>query len=428
LSRTVRDANLETRTARARLSVRNKPYYRALDEGLHLGYRKGKTSGKWVVRVYRGDQNYTVETLDGVTDDTADADGVAVLSYRQAQEEARRRYVEHRRAVKGLPSGRYTVRDAVEAQLAYLDAERKSGRDARYSAEALILPQLGDIALADLTPDRLRRWLAATAAMPARLHSKREAPQRYRLAADEEAHRRRQSTANRIWNILRAALNRARQDGKVTTDDGWRTVKSFRGADASRVRYLTLDECRRLINAAQDEFRDLVKAALLTGCRYGELTALQVRDFDAEAGTVHVHQSKNGRGRHVVLTAEGIGLFRRLTAGRAGTEPMLRKRTGGLWRRSNQGNRMAGACARAGIVPPANFHSLRHTYASHAVMAGAPLLVVAKNLGHATTLMVEKHYGHLSENFVALEIRKAAPQFGIDDDHAVTPISGRAGA
>ncbi len=42
---------------------------------------------------------------------------------------------------------------------------------------------------------------------------------------------------------------------------------------------------------------------------------------------------------------------------------------------------MADACERAKIEPPANFHCLRHTYASHAVMAGAPLIVVAKNLG-----------------------------------------------
>jgi hypothetical protein len=31
-----------------------------------------------------------------------------------------------------------------------------------------------------------------------------------------------------------------------------------------------------------------------------------------------------------------------------------------------------------------------------AAMAGVPLLVVAKNLGHADTRMVEKHYGHLA--------------------------------
>jgi len=38
--------------------------------------------------------------------------------------------------------------------------------------------------------------------------------------------------------------------------------------------------------------------------------------------------------------------------------------------------------------------------------------VVAKNLGHSDTRMVEKHYGHLSATYVAEAIRAAAPRFG----------------
>jgi integrase len=89
---------------------------------------------------------------------------------------------------------------------------------------------------------------------------------------------------------------------------------------------------------------------------------------------------------------------------------------------------MLDACKRAKIEPPANFHCLRHTYASHAVMADAPLLVVAKNLGHADTRMVEKHYGHLSDDYVAKAIRAAAPRFGIIEGDTVTPIAARGAA
>jgi len=39
-------------------------------------------------------------------------------------------------------------------------------------------------------------------------------------------------------------------------------------------------------------------------------------------------------------------------------------------------------------------------------------MVVAKNLGHANTTMVEAHYGHLAPSYVAEEIRKHAPRFG----------------
>ena len=75
---------------------------------------------------------------------------------------------------------------------------------------------------------------------------------------------------------------------------------------------------------------------------------------------------------------------------------------------------MNEACRRAGITPPIDFHALRHTYASLSVMAGAPLHVVGRNLGHADTRMVERHYGHLAPSYVADAIRKAAPRFGFD--------------
>jgi hypothetical protein len=47
-------------------------------------------------------------------------------------------------------------------------------------------------------------------------------------------------------------------------------------------------------------------------------------------------------------------------------------------------------------------------------MNGTPLMVVAKNLGHADTRMVEKHYGHLAPSYVADAIRAGAPRFGIE--------------
>jgi hypothetical protein len=41
-----------------------------------------------------------------------------------------------------------------------------------------------------------------------------------------------------------------------------------------------------------------------------------------------------------------------------------------------------------------------------------PLPVVARNLGHADTRMVEKHYGHLAPSYVVDQVRKFAPRFG----------------
>jgi integrase len=48
---------------------------------------------------------------------------------------------------------------------------------------------------------------------------------------------------------------------------------------AREARYLSTDETRRLVNACPQDFRRMVQAALLTGCRYSELTNLRCVDF-----------------------------------------------------------------------------------------------------------------------------------------------------
>ena len=85
------------------------------------------------------------------------------------------------------------------------------------------------------------------------------------------------------------------------------------------------------------------------------------------------------------------------------------------WGRSWQICSMKAACDRAHIKPAIGFHGLRHSWASHAVMNGMPLLLVARNLGHRDTRMVELHYGHFAPDYASWEIRRAAPRFGISE-------------
>ena len=75
---------------------------------------------------------------------------------------------------------------------------------------------------------------------------------------------------------------------------------------------------------------------------------------------------------------------------------------------------MREACDHARITPAVGFHTLRHTWASLAVMARVPLLVVAKNLGHKGTCMVEHHYGHLARSFITEAILAGARVYGIE--------------
>jgi len=52
-------------------------------------------------------------------------------------------------------------------------------------------------------------------------------------------------------------------------------------------------------------------------------------------------------------------------------------------------------------------------------------MVVAKNLGHADTTMVERCYGHLSPSYDAEAIRAGAPRYGLMDDGNLIPLSSK---
>ena len=86
------------------------------------------------------------------------------------------------------------------------------------------------------------------------------------------------------------------------------------------------------------------------------------------------------------------------------------------WGMSHQLRPIAEASAAAKLDPPATFHALRHTWASHRVMAGAPLMVVAQVLGHADTRMVEKHYGHLGPSYIRDVVRRTALGIGAGEE------------
>jgi integrase len=425
MARTLQDAKLDTRAARQRLKKRREPHWRSISEGLAVGYRKGVKGGTWIARHYSTEHGRRYHSI-GTADDIADADGAHVLSFAQAQETARKWFVHLARHDRGeVRTGPYTIGDCLGDYLTWLQGHRKTGDDARYKINALILPKLGQAQCDRLTTAEIQKWLRDLSASPARLRAKKNAKKpRFREfnKSDGDAIRRRRASANRTLTILKAALNHAWREGKIPSDDAWRRVEPFEEADAARVRYLTVDEAKRFLNACEPDFRRLAQTALVTGARYGELIALRASDFNPDSGTIHVRTSKSGKGRHIVLNDEGAALFKSLAAGKAGEAILLSKADGTPWKAAHQARPMTEACKRAKIDPAASFHVLRHTWASLAVMAGAPLMVVARNLGHADTRMVERHYGHLAPSYIADAIRAAAPKFGIKPDRNVVSI------
>src|SRR5262249_48317161 len=88
MARAIRSSTLDTRSARLKLPVSIKPTFIRVAKGLGLGYRRNKSGGVWVMRVADGKRSSWVRTI-GAADDFAEADGIDVLTFWQAQDKVR---------------------------------------------------------------------------------------------------------------------------------------------------------------------------------------------------------------------------------------------------------------------------------------------------------------------------------------------------
>lgn len=311
-------------------------------------------------------------------------------------------------------SSSVTVRDAVHAYLADRHTEGQDTSDSRRQLETHVLPHFGSRRVADLGAAELKAWRDALVATAPRVRRPKNALQARHAAVDlldAEVRRRRRSTANRIATTFKAVLNHA---SRLAPDDfpnreAWRQgLRAFRRVERPRDRWLALEEVKRLVEACSEPpFRQLVLAALYTGCRYGELRRARVGDYVLELPALRIPVTKSGRWRDVFLHDEAAAFFAVLTTGRAADERLLERSPGIPWGISQQARRIAAACKTAQIPRPISFHGLRHTYASLSVQAGMTLIALARNLGHADTRMVEKYYGHLSDGYMRAQVRFA---------------------
>jgi integrase len=397
---------------------------------VHLGYRRLEAgNGSWTVkrltgRTTGGGGQYSTQVF-AEADDFSEANGASILDYYGAMAKVGGELsnVQRRR--------QYGVADAVKDYVTYLRVHKRSGDDAELKLKAYLVEYFGNKLLSDVKSSEFDKWVAWALEHQPRGPAKPKPPMKrgpYKtkgtakpkaeppVISAEERKRRKRSTLNRIINYVKAALTRAYLDGHVSSDEAWRRLRKFKGADSARIQWLTTEQSRRLINACAPDFRRIVHAGLLTGARWSELRALQARDFDATSGTIHVATSKSGKPRRVPLTDEGKRAFESWTAGKPESALVFEDRDGAGWGSHDQIRRMADACVGAKIWPAVGFHTLRHSYASALVQAGVSLAIVAEALGHGDTRMVGQHYGHLSPSHVADAIRANLPSLGVNID------------
>lgn len=413
MGRLVRDFRFETREARSRLKPRHEPYWRLLSEGLHIGYRKGGRGGIWHVRIFHNGKY--VKRAIKQADDFAECNGLAILNYAQAQEQARQIAEKIYSGSLADNSKPYLVKYAIED---YLTDFKASGKKSFYNTviqiKAHILPAFGNKLVSSLTFTQLNTWKNNLAITNKRRRSGLGIAQQFTVdtGLDPDYQRKRRATANRIITILKAILNHAFKTDCVKSDEAWKKLKPFKNVSKPKISFLSEEEAQRLLNACNTEFRSLVRGALLTGARYGELCALKVGDYSFDNKTIFIQQSKSGKPRHIPLNDEGVKFFEQQVIGKTSIELIFTRSDGLAWKTNYQARPLISACHISGIKPAISFHILRHTYASSLAMKGVPLQVISSVLGHSDTRITHQHYAHLMPSYIADAIRAHLPNFG----------------
>jgi integrase len=168
-----------------------------------------------------------------------------------------------------------------------------------------------------------------------------------------------------------------------------------------RKRHRTVTEAERqeILGAIRDSrFKDFVFAMQETGYRPGEVSAVTADDVDLERGLWvldrHKTDGKTGEARVVYLTPAMAELSKRLVEQNP-EGPLFR----GWGNRPYSINaircRFRRLRAKLPLLMGVVAYSYRHSFASAALERGVGIAHVAELLGHRSTDMVMRHYGHL---------------------------------
>lgn len=172
----------------------------------------------------------------------------------------------------------------------------------------------------------------------------------------------------------------------------------------SDTNFLTQEESEKLLTHSKGIWKEIIFTALKTGMRRGELQALAWSDINWSNKTLTVRHSwcvvkkglntpKSNKTRHIPLMSE---LYKLLSEKKVSTGFVFPDENGKIFNDKKLNNEIRKACIRADIRK-ISCHTLRHTFASHLVMKGAPLLAIQELLGHSD-IQTTMRYAHLTES------------------------------
>jgi len=201
------------------------------------------------------------------------------------------------------------------------------------------------------------------------------------------------STVNRLLATLKHMVNKGTQWG-MASDSVLKQVRNVKllPENNRRLRFLSIEECQRLIECCHKDLKPIVIVALNTGMRRGEIFNLKWEQVDLSHGFILLDVTKNGERREIPINTTLEYLFKEMMQCYVKSKYVFAGKTGKPLTDIKKG--FHTALRRAGIHD-FRFHDLRHTFASQLVMAGIDITSVKELLGHKSLTMTMR-YSHLS--------------------------------
>jgi len=269
--------------------------------------------------------------------------------------------------------------------LPWAKAHKRTWDDDEARFRCHIAPAFGDHRLDEVTRGEVERWQSAL--------------------LDGHA----PATVNRVFTLLRFLFNKAIAWGHLKASP-CKGVKQLR-ENNERVRFLTEEELGRLLEAAGQTrnpwLRPLITVAVNTGLRRGELFNLRWADVDLERRILTLQETKDGTTARVPFNDEV--LFTLTALPRVAGNPYVFPGNTASGRLDNVGTSWQTALREAGITD-FRFHDLRHTFASHLVMAGVDMNTVRELMRHKTLNMTLR-YSHLAPEHRQAALAKIGGMF-----------------
>ncbi len=225
----------------------------------------------------------------------------------------------------------------------------------------------------------------------------------------ERLQRNKPATVNRFLATLKHMFTKAVEWEMVEED----TLKKVRRVKLlkeppGRLRFLSKKECHALTEACISHLKPIVITALHTGMRKGEILGLKWEQVDLRHGFILLDNTKNGERREIYINDTLRATLEGVPHGPE-SEYLFTDRNGRPFKEVKKS--FATACRRAGING-FRFHDLRHTFASHLVMAGKDITSVKKLLGHKSLNMTLR-YSHLAPSHLADAVKVLDEKIGV---------------